>query len=65
MKASSAAGDDGVRIGAPDKGPCPELVVLGDKTIDRGLQIDDGAEHAMLQTPACEFGEEALDGVHP
>jgi hypothetical protein len=31
LEASVSAGDDGVRIGAPDKGPCLGPVVLGDK----------------------------------
>ena len=44
LEASVSAGDDRVRIGAPDKGPCLGLVVLSDKTIDRRLEVGDGAK---------------------
>ncbi len=30
-----------------------------------GLEIDDGAEHAALEPPARDLGEEALDEVEP
>jgi hypothetical protein len=33
--------------------------------MDRGLQLDDGAEHAPLQASAGEGREERLDGVEP
>ena len=41
------------------------MVVLGDEAVDGGLEVSDGAEHAVLQSPAGEFGEEALDGIQP
>ena len=37
--------------------------MLGEETIDGGLQFDDGSEHATLEPLFGEFGEEALDGV--
>jgi hypothetical protein len=39
--------------------------VLGDKTIDRGLEIGDGAKDAVFQASAGELGKETLDGVQP
>ena len=65
LEASASAGDDRVRIGAPDEGLCLGLVVLGYETIDRGLEVGDGAKDAVLQASAGELGEEALDGVQP
>ena len=32
---------------------------------ERRLQVGDGAEDAMLEAPAAELGEEALDGIQP
>jgi hypothetical protein len=60
-----SGGDDRVRIGAPDKGCCLGLVVLGDEAVDGGLQIGDGAEDAKFQPPTRELGKEAFDGVQP
>ena len=34
-----------------------------EEAVDGGLQIDDGSEHAVLETSPGEFGEEAFDGV--
>jgi hypothetical protein len=39
--------------------------VLGEKAVDRGLQVGDGAEDAVFEAPAGEFGEKPLDGVQP
>lgn len=36
-----------------------------DRAVDCGLEIDDGAEDAVLQTPASQLGGEPLDGVVP
>ena len=30
-----------------------------------GLEINDGMEHAVLEPPPRQFGEEALDGIEP
>ena len=46
--------------------PCEGLrlcIVFDDEAIDGRLQIDDRDEHAALQPPFGEFGEEAFDGV--
>lgn len=40
-------------------------VMLLDEAVDGGLKVDDGVEHAVLQAPAGQLGEEALDGVDP
>ncbi|MDQ0506427.1 hypothetical protein QOZ94_003236 [Xanthobacter agilis] len=56
--------DDGVWIGAPDEG-LRGLVVLADEAVDGGLEIDDGLEDAILEPPAGQDGEEALDRVQP
>jgi hypothetical protein len=37
--------------------------VLTEVAVDRGLQIDELAEHAALQSPAGEGGKEALDRI--
>ena len=34
--------------------------MLGDESVDGGLQVDDGMEDAALQSPGGELGEEAL-----
>lgn len=41
------------------------LIVLLDEAVDGHLEIDDGMKDAVLQTSACQFSEEALDGVQP
>ena len=38
-------------------------VVFDDEAIDCCLQVDDRQEDAVFQSPLCELGEEALDGV--
>jgi hypothetical protein len=53
-----------VRVGAPNEGLWV-VVVLVDEAVDCGLELDDGMEHAVLQSPSGELGEEALDGVQP
>ena len=57
-------GDDFVGIGGPSEGFWVGIG-LGDEAIDGGLQIDDGAEDATLQSSLGQLGEEALDGVEP
>ena len=57
-------GDDFVGV----CGPCEGFwfgVVFDDEAIDGGLQIDDRDEHAALQSPFGEFGEETFDSVEP
>ena len=34
-------------------------------SLDRGLQVGDGAKDAALQSALCEGSEEALNGVEP
>ena len=57
-------GDDFVWIGSPCEG-LRLLVVLFEETIDGGLKIGDGSEHASLQSPLREYCEKPLDGVEP
>jgi hypothetical protein len=38
---------------------------LDDKAVDRGLEVDEGAEHASFQASFRQLGEEALDGIEP
>ena len=64
LEPPASRGDDCIGVGAPDEG-LGVLIVLGDEAVDGGLQVDDGAEHAVLQAAAGELGEEALDGVQP
>ena len=40
-------------------------IVLGEEPIDGRLKIDDGMEDAVLEPPAGQLCEEALDGVEP
>src|SRR6516162_277040 len=56
--------DDTVGIGGPDEG-FGFAVVLAEIAVDRGLQVDERAEDAALQSPAGEGGEEALDRIGP
>ena len=39
--------------------------MLPEVSVDGGLQVDDGPEHAAFEALAGEFGEEAFDGVEP
>src|SRR5258708_35453751 len=39
--------------------------MFDDEAIDCCLQVDDRQEDAAFQSPLCELGEEALDGVEP
>ena len=57
-------GDDLIEVGGPDEG-LGLGVVLIEEAIDRNLQIEDRTEHAALQSPFGERGEEPLDGVEP
>jgi hypothetical protein len=41
------------------------VVALGELAVDRGLQLEDGAEHPTLQASAGEGREERLHGVEP
>ena len=41
------------------------LIMLGEETIDGGLQFDDGSEHATLEPPLGQRGKEALDSIEP
>ena len=56
--------DDFVGVGGP--GERARIVVgFAQEPVDGGLQIDDQAEDAALQSPFGELGEEALDGIEP
>jgi hypothetical protein len=61
---ASCGGDNFVWIGGPIK-RSRLLVVVGDEAIDGGLKIDDAFEGAAPETPFCEDGEKAFDGVEP
>ena len=61
---ASDRSDDLVRIGGPFEGFGFD-VVLFEKPVDGGMEIDDGSEDAVLQAPLSEDGEEALDSVEP
>ena len=61
---ASDRSDDLVRIGRPFEGFRLD-VVLFEKPVDGGLEIVDGSEDAVLQSPLSEDGEEALDSVEP
>ena len=39
--------------------------MLGDVAVDRGLQLDDRAEHAAPEPTPGQRGEEGLDRVQP
>lgn len=65
LEPSGAGSDDRVGIGAPDEGFGLCGVVFGDEPVDRGLQVDDGVEDAVLQPAPGPLGEEALYGVQP
>ena len=56
--------DDAVGIGGPDKG-FGFAVVFAEVAVDRGLQVDQRAKDAALQSPAGERGKEGLDRIGP
>jgi len=58
------SGEDAGGVGSPDEGFGVGIGFL-DEAVDGGLQIDDRAEHAALQAPPGELGEEALHRVQP
>lgn len=41
------------------------LVLFGEEAIDGGLHFDDGSEHATLEPPLGQRGEEGLDSIEP
>ena len=58
------SGEDAARIGGPDE----RLwigVGTGDKAVDCVLEVIDRAKDTTLQSPPCEFSEEALSGIEP
>ena len=57
-------GDDPIGVGGPHEGL---WVIVGflEEAVDRGLEIDDRAEHAAFEAASGQLGEEALDGVEP
>ena len=58
------SGDDLVRVSLPDEG-ARRLIMLFDEAIDGGLQIDNGVEDAVFQSPSGQRCKEALDGIEP
>ena len=56
--------DDLVWVGGPDEG-LGVMVGLFEIAVDGGLQIDNGAEDAALQSSLGERGDEGLDGIQP
>jgi hypothetical protein len=61
---TSNSADNFVGIGSPCEGFWFGIV-FDDEAIDGCLQVDGRYEDAALQSPLCQFGEEALDGVEP
>jgi len=61
---SFRGGDDAVGVCFPREGR-GVLVVLGDESVDGGLEVGEGLEHAMLEPSPGERGEKPLDGVEP
>jgi len=57
-------GDDPVWISGPGEG-AGVFVGLGEEAVDGRLEIDERAEHAALEAPFGQLGEEALDRVEP
>jgi hypothetical protein len=39
--------------------------VFGEVTVDRGLEVDQGAKYAAFEAAASEFGKEPLNRVEP
>ena len=56
--------DDPVWVSGPLEGLWVG-VLLGDKAVDGGLQINGRMEGATLEAPLGELGKEAFDGVEP
>ena len=56
--------NDMVGISGPNKG-FGFAVVLAEVAVDRGLQVDERAKDAALQSLAGERGKEGLDGIGP
>ena len=65
MELSISGCDDLVWVGAPDEWLGFGVVVFCDEAVDRGLQIDDRMEHAVLEASSRQLGEEPLDRVWP
>jgi hypothetical protein len=57
-------GEDAIGVGGPVEG-FGVGVGLVEESVDRGLEVDEGAEDAAFEPSPREFGEEALDGVEP
>jgi len=65
LKPTVSSCDDFIRIGLPDEGFGVVSVVFSNEAIDRGLEIDERMEDAILEPPPGQFCEEALDGIKP
>ena len=64
MLPSFDSGEDAFGIGCPDEGSWIG-VCFRDEAVDGRFEIVDGAEHAALETPPRELGEEAFNGIEP
>jgi hypothetical protein len=53
------SGNDFVGVCGPSEG-FGVVVCIRDETVDCDLEIDDGSEHAALEAPSGELGEEAF-----
>lgn len=58
------SGNDAVWVDGPHE-EIRVVVGFGDKVIDGGLDLDDGAEDAAPHATLGEFGNEPLDGIEP
>ena len=61
---TSDGGDDFVGVGDPLERLRVGVVIV-EEAVDGGVEVCDGSEHAALETPLGQDGEEALDGVEP
>ena len=65
LEPSVSCSDDFVGVGLPDEGFGVCGIVFANETVDGGLEIDKRMEDAVLEPPARELCEEALDGIEP
>ena len=64
MVPAADSGEDAIWVGGPGEGS-RFVVVLVDVSVDGRLQVDDRSEHATLEPPSGQGGEETFDGVEP
>ena len=61
---AACGGDDAIGVGGPGEWLCA-VVVFGQITVDRGLQVDERMKDAAFEPAAGELGKEPLDSVEP